>query len=151
MKKHKSISKFFEVMKYICLIGGTVCTLVPVWVCVLTAFKTNQEYASTSALDLPASFLYWDNFSAAIEKTNMLSGFFNTGLVLIVVLVISIFMGSMLAYVLNRFRFPGRGIVQNLFIFAALLPGIAMQVTVYQIMYSLNLISLWIYDRADGN
>ncbi len=141
MKKQKSITVFFEVMKYLFLIGVTVCALVPVWVCVLTAFKTNQEYASTSVLDLPASFLYWDNFSTAIEKANMLRGFFNTGLVLIVVLVISIFMGSMLAYVLNRFRFPGRGIVQNLFMFAALLPGIAMQVTVYQIMYSLNLIN----------
>ena len=65
----------------------------------------------------------------------------NTGLVLIVVLTVSVFVGSMLAYVLNRFRFPGRGLIENLFMFAALLPGIAMQVTVYQIMYALGFIN----------
>ncbi len=60
---------------------------------------------------------------------------------LVVVLIVSVLTGSMLAYVLNRFKFPGRGAVESLFLFASLLPGIAMQVTIYQIMYSLNLIN----------
>ena len=47
----------------------------------------------------------------------------------------------MLAYILNRFTFPGRGIIKNLFLFASLLPGIAMQVTVYKIMYNMHLIN----------
>ena len=71
----------------------------------------------------------------------MLRGFINTALVLLVVLICSILIGSMLAYVLNRFRFPGNALIQNLFMFAALIPGIATQVTVYQIMYSLGLIN----------
>ena len=74
------------------------CALIPVCVCVLTAFKTNEEYAATSVLDMPQSFLNFDNFVTAFEKANMLRGFLNTGLVLIVVLTASIFMGSMLAY-----------------------------------------------------
>ena len=127
--------------KYICLAIASVCALLPVCVCVLTAFKTNEEYAATSVLELPSSFLYFDNFVTAIEKAHMFRGFLNTGLVLAVVLTASIFMGSMLAYILNRFQFPGRGAIQNLFMFAALLPGIAMQVTIYQIMYSLGLVN----------
>ena len=35
----------------------------------------------------------------------MLRAFLNTALVLIVVLTVSVFIGSMLAYVLNRFKF----------------------------------------------
>lgn len=107
----------------------------------LTAFKTNEEYAASSVLDLPKSFANFENFSIAIEKANMLRGFLNTGIVLVVVLIVSVLTGSMLAYVLNRFKFPGRGAVESLFLFASLLPGIAMQVTIYQIMYSLNLIN----------
>ena len=53
----------------------------------------------------------------------------------------SILTGSMLAYILNRFKFPGNGLIRNLFLFASLLPGIAMQVSVYQIMYSLGWIN----------
>ncbi len=107
----------------------------------LTAFKTNEEYASTSVLDMPASFAYFENFKIAVQKANVLRGFANTAIVLLVVLTVSVFTGSMLAYVINRFKFPGRGMIENLFLFASLLPGIAMQVTIYQIMYSLGLIN----------
>ena len=71
----------------------------------------------------------------------MARGFLNTAIVLVVVLVLSVLMGSMLAYVLNRFKFVGNGLIRNLFMFAALLPGIAMQVTIYQIMNALGLIN----------
>ena len=65
----------------------------------------------------------------------------NTGIALVFVLLFSILISSMLAYVLNRFRFPGSGLIHNLFMFASLIPGIATQVTVYQIMFSLGLIN----------
>lgn len=141
MKMKKLESILFTIFKYVCLTAASLCALIPVCVCVLTAFKTNEEYAATSVLDLPQSFLYLENFRTAVEKAHMLRGFFNTGIVLAVVLTVSVFMGSMLAYILNRFRFPGRGLIQNLFMFAALFPGIAMQVTIYQIMYTLGLVN----------
>lgn len=139
--KMKAGSIIFSILKYLSLILASLIAIIPVVVCVLTAFKTNEEYAASSVLDLPKSFANFENFSIAIEKANMLRGFLNTGIVLVVVLIVSVLTGSMLAYVLNRFKFPGRGAVESLFLFASLLPGIAMQVTIYQIMYSLNLIN----------
>lgn len=139
--KMKAGSVIFSILKYLSLILESFIAIIPVIVCVLTAFKTNEEYAASSVLDLPKSFANFENFSIAIEKANMLRGFLNTGIVLVVVLIVSVLTGSMLAYVLNRFKFPGRGAVESLFLFASLLPGIAMQVTIYQIMYSLNLIN----------
>ena len=50
-------------------------------------------------------------------------------------------MGSMLAYVLNRFALPGNNLIRNTFMIAALIPGIAMQVTTYQIMSSMGLVN----------
>ena len=141
MKKKKGISLVFEILKYVSLVFAGLCALIPVCVCILTAFKTNEEYASTSVLDLPRSFLNFENFVIAFQKANMLRGFLNTAMVLVVVLTASVFMGSMLAYVLNRFQFKGNAIIQNLFMFASLIPGIATQVTVYQIMYNLGLIN----------
>lgn len=141
MKKMKISDLIFNIIKYASLILASIVALVPVCVCILTAFKTNDEYKASSVLDLPKSFTYIENFKIAFEKANMLRCFANTALVLIVVLTVSVFIGSMLAYVLNRFKFPGRGLIENLFTFAALLPGIAMQVTVYQIMYALGFIN----------
>ena len=141
MTKAKAVSGLFTLFKYVCLIAASLVALIPVCVCVLTAFKTTAEYNTTSVLTPPESFLYFENFKIAFQKANMLRGFINTALVLLVVLICSILIGSMLAYVLNRFRFPGNALIQNLFMFAALIPGIATQVTVYQIMYSLGLIN----------
>lgn len=56
MKKKKGISLIFEILKYVSLVFAALCALIPVCVCILTAFKTNEEYASTSVLDLPRSF-----------------------------------------------------------------------------------------------
>ena len=131
----------FNILKYFSLIFASIVALVPVVVCVLTAFKTTEEYQATSPLDLPANFFYFDNFKEAWSVAKMFTGFKNTGIVLIVVLILSIFFSATLAYVLNRFRFPGHGLINVLFTFASLIPGIATQVTVYQIMYNLDLIN----------
>ncbi len=139
--KMKPATFAFTVFKYVSIILASIVALLPICVCVLTAFKTTEEYNTTSVLDLPASFAYFENFVIAVQQANMFRGFLNTAIVLVVVLIVSIFTGSMLAYVLNRFKFKGSGIIHTLFMFASLIPGIATQVTVYQIMYSLGLIN----------
>lgn len=141
MNKRNAKSLFFSIFKYVMLVLAAVIAVIPVVVCVFTAFKTEEEYQTTSPLALPKSFLYFENFKVAFTQANMLRGFLNTALVLVVVLAASVLVSSMIAYVLNRFKFVGNGFIRNLFMFAALLPGIAMQVTIYEIMNSLHLIN----------
>lgn len=80
MRKEKVISILFTILKYASLVIASVVSLVPVCVCILTAFKTNEEYANSSVLDLPASFLNFENFVVAFKQANMLRCFFNTAL-----------------------------------------------------------------------
>ena len=141
MNKAKVEMGVFTVFKYFMLIMAALIAIIPVVVCVFTAFKTEDEYQSTSALSLPKNFLYFENFKVAFTQANMLRGFINTMLVLVVVLTASVLVSSMIAYVLNRFKFIGNGLIRNLFMFASLLPGIAMQVTIYEIINSLHLIN----------
>lgn len=107
----------------------------------ITAFKTKEEYDSTSVMTLPKSFLNFDNFITALKTANMGRAFINSVIVMVCVLAISVVVGTQLAYVLNRFKFPGNGLIRNLFLFASLLPAVAMQVTVYNIMGDLGLIN----------
>lgn len=129
------------VLKYITLIFGAFVSVLPIVVCVITAFKTPEEYASTNVMALPQSWAYFENFIQAWSQANMGVAFRNSIIILVCVLAGSIMTGSMLAYVLSRFKFKGNGLVRNMFLFASLLPGIAMQVSVYQIMYSLGWIN----------
>lgn len=129
------------IFKYFMLIAVSFIAVLPIVSCVITAFKTPDEYANTNVMTLPQSWTYFSNFTEAWEMANMGRAFLNSIIVLVCVLTGSILIGSMLAYVLNRFKFPGNGIIRNLFLFASLLPGIAMQVSVYAIMYNLGLIN----------
>lgn len=134
----KTIWTFF---KYLTLCFASFSALLPLISCVVTAFKTPDEYANTNVMTMPSNWLYFENFKTVWKKANMGTAFLNSVIILIVVLIGSILFSSMLAYVLNRFKFSGNGLIRSLFLFATLIPGVAMQVTVYQIMYSLHLIN----------
>lgn len=129
------------VLKYIILLLTSFIAVLPLVSCVITAFKTPEEYAGTSVMELPNSWLYFENFVQAWKQANMGLAFRNSFIILVCVLTGSVLIGSMLAYVLSRFKFLGNGLIRNLFLFASLLPGIAMQVSVYQIMYTLGWIN----------
>ena len=130
-----------NICKYVLLIFAAFVALVPIVSCVITAFKTVDEYNNTNVMTPPQSWLNFDNFITAWQKADMGHAFLNSFIVLICVLAGSIMISSMLAYVLNRFKFPGNGLIRNLFMIATLIPGIATQVTVYQIMTALHLVN----------
>lgn len=141
-RKHLSIqTTILTVLKYFSLIFFGFVAVIPVVSCVITAFKTSEEYQSTNVMTMPKSWLNFDNFIKAYTTANMGRAFINSLIVMICVLIVSIIVGTQLAYVLNRFKFPGNTLIRNLFLFASLLPGVAMQVTVYNIMSSLGLIN----------
>ncbi len=129
------------VLKYLSLVFFSFVAVLPVVSCVITAFKTEEEYQNTNVMTLPESWLNFNNFLQSFDRANMGKAFVNSLIILVAVLTVSVLVGTSLAYVLNRFKFPGNGLIRNLFLFATLLPGVAMQVAVYGIMDSLNFIN----------
>lgn len=141
-KKHYSVGQVvWIVVKYFSLIFFSFVAVVPIISCVITAFKTEAEYRSTNVMTLPQNWFNFNNFVEAFQRANMGRAFLNSLIVMLCVLIGSVIIGTQLAYVLNRFHFPGNGLIRNLFLFASLLPGVAMQVTVYQIMRNLDFIN----------
>ncbi len=141
-EQKRSVGTFiWTIVKYASLIFFGLVAVVPIVSCVITAFKTDEEYNQTSVMTLPESWLNFDNFITAFKTADMGRAFLNSMIVMVCVLLVSIIIGTQLAYVLNRFSFPGNGLIRNLFLFAALLPGVAMQVTVYNIMSSLHFVN----------
>lgn len=142
MTVFQKIGKYLLVfLKYFSLVFFSFVAVLPIVSCVITAFKTDTEYQQTNVMVLPESWLNFGNFVQAFQKANMGRAFINSLIVLICVLLVSTLVGTQLAYVLNRFKFPGNGLIRNLFLFASLLPGVAMQISVYEIMYKLGFIN----------
>ena len=130
---------------YTILIIACFIALLPIVSAFTVSFKTADEYASTNAMTPPANWLNLENYKQVWEgnspSQSLPRAFGTSALVVVVVVTVSVMMGSMLGYVLNRFRFPGNGLIRNLFLVATLIPGIAMQVTTYQIMTNMKLVN----------
>ncbi|WP_018142855.1 carbohydrate ABC transporter permease [Alloscardovia criceti] len=133
-------------LKYFSLIFFAFWFLLPIVSCFVTAAKTESEYRTTSVMEAPANWFNFANYVDAFKASNMGLAFTNSVIVLVVVLVVTTLIGTQLAYVLSRFTFPGNTLIRGLFALAALLPGIAMQVSLYAIMVHLNAVNtLWGY------
>ena len=85
------------VLKYFTLILGAFVSILPLVVCVITAFKSPEEYASTNVMTLPKSWTYVENFIQAWKQANMGVAFRNSFIILVFVLAGSILTGSMIA------------------------------------------------------
>lgn len=141
-KHHYSAGQiFWTIFKYFSLIFVSFWMIVPIYSCVVTAAKGDTEYQQTNVMEAPSNWFNFQNYADAYTKANMGLGFRNSAIILVFVLLGSILIGTQLAYVLNRFKFPGNSLIRNLFTFAALLPGIAMQVSVYKIMVDTKFIN----------
>lgn len=137
MTKFKNIIS--TIIKYASLVVAALAALTPIVIVFFASFKTKAEYALSGKLDLPNSFMYFENYKKAFVDGKMLLGFSNTIIILIISLAGGIFLGTLVAYVLNRFAFKMKKVIMSLFLFAALIPSVTTQVATFQIVEGLNL------------
>lgn len=112
-KKKMSTDKLMKVFIYVCLVTFALSILIPLGWSILAAFKHKSEFYG-NPWALPESF-YLENFKNAFVKSHMgeyfLNSVFVTGLALILLLVIAI----PAAYVLSRFNFKSKKVLNSLF------------------------------------
>ncbi len=77
------------ILKYFSLVFFAFVAVLPIVSCVITAFKTETEYAQTNVMEMPASWLNFQNFIDAFLKANMGKAFLNSLIILVSVLTIS--------------------------------------------------------------
>ncbi|GAA2985817.1 multiple sugar transport system permease protein [Microbacterium terrae] len=125
--------------KYVSLILGAILTLLPLSVVLFASLKTSQEYGQTGPFAPPENWFNFDNFVTAFTQGDMLEGFVNTTVVLVISLVGTIALGTMAAYAIDRFTFRGKKLVVGLFLVATLIPSVTSQVATFQIINGLGL------------
>ncbi len=128
-----------EFLKYCSLILGAFMAVIPIVVVFFASFKTTKEFRDSGALTLPDNWLNFENYKIAFVDGNMMVGFLNTVLILSVSLSGAIILGTLVAYVLNRFDFKLKKVFLGAFLFATLIPGITTQVATFQIINAFGL------------
>ena len=134
----KWVKIILNVLKYDFLVICCLMVIIPLLVVLIGAFKTHKEYIGTNVFTLP-EVPQFENFATAFIEGDVLKGLFNTAIILVVSCFGTIVTGTMTAFVLQRFSMVFTKLVKAVFLFAALLPNISMQVTVFQIVSKLGL------------
>lgn len=128
-----------NIFKYFTLLIGVFVVLFPPYVVVVNAFKSTEEFNSSSSMALPKSFFNFDNFITVFERGGLLSGFGNVLVIIIITLTLNILFGTMVAYVLGRFSFKLKPIVFGAYLVATIIPSITTQVATFGIIKNLGL------------
>lgn len=125
--------------KYFTLLLGAFIALIPLVVVFLASLKTADEYKTTNVFAAPQNWANFDNYVTAFTRGNMLQGFLNTSIILAISVTATIIIGSMAAYVLDRFEFRFKKLVVFLFLLATLVPGVTTQVATFQVVNFMGL------------
>lgn len=135
----KFVANLFTVLKYVILVIACLVVLVPLVVVFFGSFKNNQEFLSSNVFALPERF-EWNNYKTAFIDGKVLLGLRNTTIIILISCTGTVIIGSMTAYVLQRFKTVFGKVLKAAFLLATLFPAIYMQVTVYRIMNSFGFV-----------
>lgn len=143
-----------NILKYGSLLLWQLIVLLPLITVFFGSFKTAEEFTNTSGIKLPSSFLYFDNYVYAFINGEMLIGFMNTFILILLSVAGSIFIGSMVAYILSRFDFKYKKLILYMYLFVSMVPMELSQVATFKIIdalgvYNTRLAPILLYLGAD--
>ncbi|MFF2012747.1 carbohydrate ABC transporter permease [Streptomyces sp. NPDC058195] len=138
-KAKSSEGHVLNVFSHGVLIIWAVLVVLPLLWAVMSSFKTDDSILSTP-WELPDK-LHFENWSRAWSQAHMSDYFFNTIVVVGCSLVGTLLLGSMAAYVLARFDFPGNRFIYFLFIGGMSFPIILALVPLFFVMNNMALLN----------
>ena len=134
----KGVRILIDVLKYAVLVIACLIVIVPLVVVLLGSLKSHEDFLTSGAFELP-KVVELANFKTAFLQGNVMKGLINTAIILVFSCAGTIITGTMTAFVVQRFTMVFTKLVKNIFLIAALLPNISMQVTVFQVVHALGL------------
>lgn len=148
----KKVTK--NIFVYSSLLLWAAIILLPVLTIFFGSFKSFEEFTKTPGIMPPSNFLYIENYKSALFDSRMLLGFFNTFILSLVGVLGSIIVGSMVAYVINRFDFKSKKLILFIYFVVSIVPMEISQVSTFKIIdnlgiYNTRLAPILLYIGAD--
>lgn len=141
MEKTKKV--LVRIFMYAVMIFTIVVSIFPIIWVVMSAFKTNAQILS-SPFSLPTGISF-EAFGYLFEQYNFIRYFFNSLIICLSSTVLALVFFSMGAYVIAKYRFPGRGLIFALFTITLLVPAQSKAQPLFSLVMNANL-----YDNIWG-
>jgi N-acetylglucosamine transport system permease protein len=139
-KSRRSEVGILSTLAHLALAAWAVAVIAPLVWTVLASFKSNTEIFIESPFALPDSFSF-DAYARAWGTAHVGRYFINSVWVVAWSTAGTMLLGSMAAYVLARFRFPGNRIIYYVFVSGLAFPVFLALVPLYLVLYNLGLLN----------
>lgn len=143
----RSISTGWRVLTFVALIVFLLWTVVPFFWMFLASVKTNKEiYQEFTLLPRVWTFEHYVSLFSATgtgrsrASANFSRWLLNSGMVAVVVTLLSIVLGALAAYAITRLRFTGRAFLARGLIFTYLIPGSLLFIPLFTIVARVDLV-----------
>ena len=127
-----------QIVKQLICIGMAVIVILPILLTLFAALKTRGDMVNTSPLALPEN-VTWENFKEVLGDKYLWVGFRNTALILVISLFFNILLGTITAFIIERFDFPFKKGVVGLFFVGMLVPTFVTEIARFKIISGIGL------------
>jgi len=131
-----------RVVLYIIMIGLAIVYLFPVYLLLITSFKSFDQVSLSRMWEFPASFSLesfdraWNGGEGVIGMSN---SFLNSVYMVVPGTIISCALGSLNGYVLSKWKFPGSNTLFTLILFGMFIPYQSVLVPLVQVLNTMGL------------
>lgn len=127
-----------QLLKQLVCIAMVVVVLLPILLTVFASLKTKADMVNTSPLALP-EHITWENYQEVFSNKYLLIGFKNTLIIAVVSIFFNILLGTITAYIIERFQFRGKKLVVSLFFIGMLVPTFVTEIARFKIINGIGL------------
>ncbi|AHV95127.1 carbohydrate ABC transporter permease [Paenibacillus sabinae] len=126
---------------HLVLLAFSLVTLYPLLWLFISSFKSNQDFFG-SPFALPSVWQF-ENYTRAWEIGGIGSAFLNSVVVSVLSLVLTLFLGTLTAFIVSRLEFRFKGLIMMLFVLGMLIPIHSTLVPLFILMKSLGILDTY--------
>jgi raffinose/stachyose/melibiose transport system permease protein len=127
-----------QILKQILCIAMVIIVILPILLTVFASLKTKGDMVTTSPLALPPT-ITWENYRTVLSNKYLLIGFKNTATIVVISIFFNILLGTITAYIIERFNFRGKKFVVSLFFIGMLVPTFVTEIARFKIINAIGL------------
>lgn len=127
-----------KIIIYVILCIGVIGVFAPLFIVINVSLKSNSEYMLKGVYSLPENILNIQNYITAFIEGKFLTGFLNTGILVLLSVPLAILLGTMVAYILSRFDFKLKKVILLAFLIPTFIPGMTVTIATFQIIKALG-------------
>lgn len=128
-----------QIVKQLICIGMVVIVVTPILLTLFASLKTKADMVNTSPLTLPLSSATLENYAEIFGNKYLLIGFKNTLIILVVSILFNVMLGTVTAFIIERFQFRGKKLIVGMFFVGMLVPTFVTEIARFKIINGLGL------------